>query len=249
MAVMRLSSLIVAVFVLAVAAPAAHGAVADRYLPIYGAGEGVRLTTGERARLEFGPAAGKVYRAIGGRRTKTLCVGVGERLDVDSISVGQPTVLPRKRGSVRISLRNPDVCALATPRPSSYTVEECAVLRDEDPKWCTRVIVAANARGRAYLDRLARTYELFYASDVAVSNPPDFGLTTIEWLQGALGDIVALPAADASPPAGKVGYWGQGTSHLVVVLLADGGRRFLRRDGDVVSTNDPRLVGRALTVF
>ena len=58
-----------------------------------------------------------------------------------------------------------------------------------------------------------------------------------------------LDGPDASPPAGKVGYWEQGTTHIVVVLLKDGRRRFLRHDGDVVSTNEPRLLAGEPTIF
>lgn len=180
----------------------------------------------------------------------TVCAGLTPRLDVDYRSILGPVTLPRKRGNVRLLTGGtPDVCALATAQPNSFDVDKCQPLTTELPEWCTRVIAAVTDRGRAYLDRLQRSYELFYTDDLASSQPTEFGLSPIEWLQGALGDVVALPSPDASPAAGKVGFWQEGTSRVVAVLLADGNRRFLRRDADVVSTNDQWLLARSLTVL
>jgi hypothetical protein len=64
--------------------------------------------------------------------------------------------------------------------------------------------------------------------------------------------IVELPAPDASPPAGKVGYWTQGEDLVVADLLADGTRNFVSRQSGVYSTNVPKLMGgndNAFTVF
>ena len=50
---------------------------------------------------------------------------------------------------------------------------------------------------------------------------------------------VALPAADASPPGGKVGYWTDGAQHVVVAMIAPSGRRlFIESEADgVIRTN------------
>ena len=111
------------------------------------------------------------------------------------------------------------------------------------------MIVAVTARGRAEMDALARSYDLLNADYQLQAYPRDWA-TPLDWLDGSVRSTVALPTPDASPPAGKLGYWHESeTSYAIVTLLADGSRRFLRRNGDVVSTNDPRLLGQSLTVF
>jgi hypothetical protein len=244
-------ALTLALLALAFAAPAAHAAVADD-LPVYGAADGVHVVRapGKAIGLRFDAKAAKLYRSIAGRKVTKACVGVtqqGAELGVDS-TLRVNSALPRRRGTVYMGAGGGvDLCSLATPqRPNGD--DDCRPLFAGEPL-CARVLVALSDHGRAYLDALTRSLELFYGDDLANSNPPDFGISDLEWLQGTVGDVVALDNPDASPPIGKIGYWEQGSSHVLAVLRADGVRRFLRRDGDVVATNDPRLIGRALTVF
>jgi hypothetical protein len=245
---MRSLTLAVLAVVLA-AAPAAHAEVADNYLPVFTASEGISVKV-EKRQVRFGAKADKIYRGIRGRKAMSVCAGISTQLTVDTRIIVGPVALPRKRGNLKLMAGGtPDVCALATARPNSVDLDKCQPLTTDLPEWCTRVIFAVTDRGRAYLDQLQRSYELFYTDSLAFDQPAEFGMAPLEWLQGALGDVVALPTADASPPAGKVGFWQQGTSHVVAALLLDGKRRFLRRDGDVVSTNDHRLLAQTLTVF
>jgi len=237
--------LILALFALALVAPSARAEVTDK-LPVLGASDGVRLKLDARGgELRFGPKAAKLYRDLSGRRAVLVC-GTWHEGGRDTVTGRY--LLPRRRGSVRLFFGGrPDVCALATPRRNAD--QECPLMRVEFPEHCTKVIVAVTTRGRAEMDALARSYDLLNADFQLEAYPRDW-MPPLEWLDGSVRSTVALPTPDASPPAGKLGYWHESeTSYAIVTLLADGSRRFLRRDGDVVSTNDPRLLGRSLTVF
>jgi hypothetical protein len=226
---MFLRALLLSLTLLAVAVPAADAAVADRYLPVHDASDGVHVKVSEQqVAISFSPAASRLWRTLAGRGTTGLCATLapaGTELVLDASSRTRLGVLPRKPGSARLVAEDADVCSLGTTRTATDT--SCLPLRySEDP--CTRVVVALTDRGRAYVDALARTLEL-----AAI---PELGL------DGLGTDLVLLASADASPPMGKIGYWEQGTSNNTVVMLKDGRRRFLRRDADVFTTNDPRLV-------
>jgi hypothetical protein len=237
-------SLFIALSLLLFAAPAAHAEVTDK-LPIVDARDGVRLTKDHQ--LQFGPKAAKLYRSIRGRRALALCGAWTDGFQPDYIT-GVNVRLPRKRGVVRvITGGRPDVCALATRHRDIN--EGCPLLRAEDPDHCTKVLVAVTARGRAYLDQLARAYDLMNADFQLQAYPRDWA-TPLEWLDGSVRDTVALSTPDASPPAGKLGYWHKSeTSYAIVTRLADGTRQFLRRDDGVISTNVERLLGQPLAVF
>jgi hypothetical protein len=237
--------LILALFALALAAPAARAEVTDK-LPVLGASDGIRLKLNARAgELRFGAKAAKLYRDLSGRRAVLVC-GFWEDGGPDTVTTN--AVLPRRRGSARLRFGGrPDVCAVATRRRNAD--QECPLMRVEFPEHCTKVIVVMTDRGRAEMDALARSYDLLNADYQLRGYPRDWA-TPLEWLDGSVRSTVALPTPDASPPADKLGYWHESeTSYAIVTLLADGSRRFLRRDGDVVSTNDPGLLGQSLTVF
>ena len=82
---------------------------------------------------------------------------------------------------------------------------------DEAP-WCARVIVALSADGRAYLDGFSRAAEL-----TAVFFHWARSLADLQRSYGT--DVVALPAPDAAPPVGKVGYFDDGHTRAVAAVL------------------------------
>ena len=53
--------------------------------------------------------------------------------------------------------------------------------------------------------------------------------------------VVALDSPDASPPPGTVGLFKNEQTSAAVTLLRDGRRWYVRRDGDVFSTNVPMI--------
>ena len=91
----------------------------------------------------------------------------------------------------------PDVCALAVAKPNWNDIDRCAALDTDHPQWCARVTVAVTARGRAYLDRRARSIELVRTSELVRYLSPDWARTPLKPLQDALGgSVVGLPDAD-----------------------------------------------------
>jgi hypothetical protein len=239
-----------AALALAFAAPSAGASVeAPDHLPVFGPADGVRVDA-NRGTITFGATADKVYRTLAGRRAYAVCGAFTERMSADYIGGNRVPAIARKRGPVRVSTGGrPDVCALATAR-KNLEDSWCRPLRAELPGWCARVIVPVTARGRAYLDRLHAAVTLTGADDQITSLPPDWAPTPVELLQGAVeARVVALDDPDGTPPAGKLGLFGDGAAHTLAVRLADGSRLFLRREGDVITTNVTELFGRTLTVF
>lgn len=223
-----LRSLILAAMALAVAAPSANAAVADRWVPVYDASDGVRM---RGSFMHFGPKAAKLYRTLAGRDYTSACFGSE---GTSGMEVGR---VPRKRGRVEIAKMGPaDVCFLSTrlrDDGSCVPTTTLGIAPGERP-WCARAIVALNAAGRAEVDAFARAAEV---SEVFFSRS-----NTVADLQEDYGpDVVALPTPDAAPPVGKVGVFDDGRTRVVAALLADGTRRFARRDGDVFSTNVAQL--------
>jgi hypothetical protein len=238
-------ALILTFIVLAVAAPAARAEGLD-FLPVYGANDGVRLTPGAHARFRFGRQAARLYREFAGQRAYLACKAyVYDELG-DFVVRGRTRTFPVRRSTVRVSTGDrPDVCALATP--PTIDDRSCRLLFAELPGWCARAIVAVTPLGRTTVDRLARSVELT-AAEAELSHltaVPD----RLEGLRSVLdADVVGLASPDASPPPGKLGVYGDPANHTVAALQADGTRVFLRREGDVISTNVGELLGRALTV-
>lgn len=229
------------------AASAARANEAPDYLPVFTAADGVAVKGNA---MTFSAKADKLYRTLAGRRAYTVCGAFTDSLARDYTGSNGVQTLARKRGAVRLSTGGrPDVCALAT-KPKNLEDSFCRQLRAETVGWCARVIVPLTARGRAYIDRLQGVVTLTGADDQITSLPPDWAPTPVELLQGAVNaDVVALDGPDATPPAGKLGLYGDGTNHTLAILLADGKRLFLRREGNVITTNIPELFGRVLTVF
>ena len=98
------------------------------------------------------------------------------------------------------------------------------------------------ADGRRYIDWISRTFELGMASQLDVEYPPEWA-QGLELMHGAFGpDVVGLASPDATPPAGKVGFYKQDGVTVVAVQLMDGRRTFIRREGDVISTNLPHTI-------
>jgi hypothetical protein len=229
------------------ASSAARANEAPDYLPVFTAADGVAVKGNA---MTFSAKADKLYRTLAGRRAYTVCGAFTKTFGSDYTGSNGVQTLPRKRGAVRLSTGGrPDVCALAT-KPKNLEDSFCRQLRAETVGWCARVIVPVTARGRAYLNRLQGVVTLTGADDQITGLPPDWAPTPVELLQGAVNaDVVALDGPDAAPPAGKLGLYGDGANHTLAILLADGTRLFLRREGNVVTTNIPELFGRVLTIF
>jgi hypothetical protein len=239
--VLRLALLTVAAF--ALAAPTAGAAVADRFVPFYDAADGVTSGVDSHGKvfMRFSP---EVYRRIGGKRaTRVACDAVIAKPDgAPPISGGYGGVdskLPRKRGRVSVfdggSTRPMDVCAIATKRiRPEYP---CLPLGGGESARCVRAIVALTDLGRAYVDARSRAIELFQVkSYLGIAATEDDPIAELRRLVKS-DDIVALPAPDAAPPAGKVGVWLDGENSAIGAVLESGRLQFVRYLDGVYSTN------------
>jgi hypothetical protein len=143
-----------------------------------------------------------------------------------------------------------DFCAVGA-RPTD--TDNCVPLTAEE-RWCVRALAARTDAGRGYLDQLARMVEIQFLMTSAVeSRDLPAGERQQLFLQELESTLVGLAGPDAAPSPGKVGYWAGDTSDVFATVLANGHRLFLRRDGDVFSTNSGRMLlpGQAhkLTIF
>jgi len=220
-----LRALLLAAIALAVAAPSANAALADRYVPWHGAEDGVKVRS---ASVGFDAKAARIYRRLAGREVTVECFGEEPLPGGGTRHYGGVGSMdaPRKRHS--LYLLGGDVCSYATKQRRGE--DDC--IRGDDspyPTGCVRLIVARTERGRVYLDRFSRAFEIAHVANA--EDPAQLG-----------PDVTVLPSADAAPPAGKVGYFVQGTTKVVAALLEDGTRWFVRTDGDVTTTNVPDFV-------
>jgi hypothetical protein len=225
--------MLVAVLALVLAAAPAQASVADQFVP---GAEGMRASrsAGGAVQLSF---TAKAYSAVAGRRATVRCViarDTGVSWSVDTLGVTR--TLPRKRQTVSTGATGKlDLCVLGTRRTSEDM--PCLVVSRSNAGPCARNIVVLTDTGRSYLDWLLRAVELERVSflDQAWGDMEPQG---IELMRGVFGpDVVALPGPDATPPPGKVGYHKLGTVSVVAAQLQDGRRKFVRYDGEVVSTN------------
>ncbi len=232
--------MLLAVLALALAASPAQASVADQFVPVRDASDGVRVT-GDAMR--FGPKAATLYRTIAGRRVTAVCANVSQVRNgwhADSLGLTRAHKLPRARKPVPLGSRNADLCALGT----EMTIDDhtCLALARVDEGPCARVIVVRTADGRRYIDWISRTFELGLASQLDVEYPPEWA-QGLELMHSSFGpDVIGLASPDATPPAGKVGFYKQDGVTVVVARLADGSRKFIRREGDVIATNLPHTI-------
>lgn len=250
---MKFRALCLTLFTFACVAPSANAAVADYFIPLKDASDGVHVVqkqTGE-VELRFGPKAAKLYKTIGGKRAELSCGTVTDEPAGDGFySTGHGSsieTLPKRRGTVRMYQADPDLelCAISTPRVKR---DRTCFPPEKDSKRCVRVLVAVTPSGQAYIDAQARTIELSLtfltlslSEDSALKVP---GATRLERMQNMLGpDVVELANPDEAVQPGKVGYWFDGKNAAVAVLLADGTRSFVRMQDGVYSTNNMALNG------
>jgi hypothetical protein len=249
MARMPMRAFFLCVAVLALAAPGASAAIADRFVPDYHAASGVTAVHGARGTvIRFGPKAAKLYRGLAGKKAVVGCgqpvkdngitessgyADTGGRSESFTSRAGMTWIdvrLPRKRGRVTVSVGKADVCFIATDETRSRADDFC-LPPSPGVELCTRVVVALNDQGLTDIDEHSRALELDLVFGVPLADiREEFG-----------SDAVALDGPDASPPAGKVGVFRDGQTTVAAALLRDGRRYFIRQDADLFSTNVPAL--------
>lgn len=232
---------------LSLSASDAAGALSDRLVPLYDASHGVRAVSPPTGGvvIRFGPKAAGVYRKLAGRRVGVTCADApGGDLGASDGSGTSEMRAPRRRGALFFNQigRQIDVCAVSTR--GRRRGPGCLAPHDADERDCVRVIVALTEAGRAAVDETARAVDLAIAYYLVGAAADGSAFPPSDRVQGGVGgdEFVALDAPDAVPPSGRVGYWSSGTSMALVVVTQAGARRFLRFDGDVFSSNVPKLL-------
>jgi hypothetical protein len=248
---MSLRAVLLSAVLLALAAPNASAAIADRFMPVYDRADGVTAgrQSAQTAFVRFGSKAARLYRDLAGAKAIVGCGDPTVKDDGSRSILGDSSgrtlygaagylwaerSLPRQRGRVAVPTgAAADVCFIATKEQRSDDL--CLSLEHDADTWCVRVIVALTDKGRAGLDARSRALELDLVFGVPLAEiQKEFGADA----------AVALAGPDASPPPGTVGVFQNGQTTIAVAVLADGRRLFVRQEGDVFSTNVPELSGR-----
>jgi hypothetical protein len=232
------------------AAPAG-AAISDPFVPVKDAGDGVRLLRsdpGDQFFVQFGPKADRLYaRELAGRRVRVSCadltpqaLGGGSFVTSGSTSVYRA---PKRRAALTTDEGDggTDLCAVSTKRGRG---DRCISDDLGAKRWCVRVVVARTATGRTRVDEVGRAVDVSIALAAVFAAAEGEGAPAFADVERYLGDeVVELPARDAAPPRGVVGYWTDGEAMLVASVTRAGVRRFISFDGDVYSTNLPDQYG------
>jgi len=220
--------------------PTAAGAQVE--LPV-GEADGVRVVREHKAIvIVFTKPADRLYKRIAGKSVVVECSNVPNRNGVSS-GGSERVRAPRRphRLVTGEASRRIDYCTVSLP---AHTVRRPGRrLR----RVAARQLVAIplTQEGAVYLDREEKSKSIFgvllAADSVAVRLKLD-GFPTYAQIVDRYPKlsrvVVALPAPEAVPPPGKVGYFYDGASRLTIAAVsALGTRLFIAWDGDVLSTN------------
>lgn len=225
-----LTGVVVALAILS--APAAAGAQAQ--LPV-GESHGVRVVRPHKTLVVI--LSAKLHKRFAGKELIVSCT----TLVSDGANSGSQQLRVPQRGR-RLDTgdltRKIDFCRVARPR------------HGKRPKQIL-VSVPLTQKGAVFLDEEAQTLKMVGVLVVASLGSPGespSSAPTYDELARALPErlraqferrVVPLAAAGDTPPAGKVGYYGDGSEHVAVVTVSRSGRRLFIEFGpdDVFSTN------------
>ena len=188
---------------------------------VAGEKEGVTIVRGSHGHvMRFAKRAAKVYRRIAGRRVTVTCSRVTNASGNLVVDEGVSGVMraPRKGRRLRGLASGTDFCSVRLRRGG----------------WVA--VAPITAEGRTYINELFTAAALdfpFILADEGTDVPAPIALV----VQRGRGFVVALDGPDASPPAGKLGYWTDGVRSVSAMLTAAGRRLFIDIERDVVRTN------------
>ena len=223
----------VVALLLATALGALLAPAAGAKLPV-GEAEGVRIIRVKGAIVVvFTPQAAKLYRRVAGRRVSVFCTEVTED---GSNSGGVTQRAPKRRRPIRTGdlTRGLDYCRVSLRGGRRVIVsipltQKGAVLLDEEKNARDLMILsifAGVAADKLHVDGAPTTAQLLaFMADL----PGDVFEKT----------VVGLATPADTPPAGSIGYYGDGAERLAVVTLSASGRRlFIENEADdVLRTN------------
>lgn len=174
-------------------------------------------------------AARSAYRRIAGKKVYVYCMAVRRKsANAAPIVTRQDTSYGaragKRLGSVRVPLR----------RASGYDV--CTLLRWDDEKQVA--VASVSTTGAVHLEESVLAARMVLAGATEDGSVRDATAVVVE----GDGRVVGLASADATPPAGKIGYWTDGAKWAVVAVTSGGRRLFWECEGDTVRTNTFWLV-------
>ena len=234
--------------VLALTAVSLFPSTAAAQLPV-GKADGVRIVR-ERGAIVvvFPQRAERLWRRVAGRRVDLAC---HDLLDADGelfqgVGSGNNVLRAPKRGRrLRTGdLSRWDYCRLwLQPRTVRRNGERLRMGRT------LIVSIPLTQRAAIHLDEESKAQILlglgfaaaFIADDLDLETYPTFAQILERAREPRRGQyrLVELPTADATPPAGAVGYYSDGQQHVAMAILSASGRRlFIEYEGDgVLRTN------------
>jgi hypothetical protein len=235
--VKRFTGLLVASALLV--APATAGAQAE--LPL-GEADGVRVVREQRAIvIVFTKRADRLYERIAGKRVVVECTGEIR----EGVTSGGPVVVRAPKRPHRLvtgeASRGIDACTVSLP---ARTVRR----RGHRPRRVPErqiVAIPLTREGAVRLDRQEKSEAIFGVLIAAESVGERLKLDGFPTHAQIVARyprlsrvLVALPAAAAVPPPGKVGYFSDAADHVAVAAVTAAGKRlFIEFNGDVLSTN------------
>lgn len=193
--------------------------------------DGVKLTplSNGTVRLTFTKKAGRAYREIAGKRIVIGCWDVDE-----GFTGGEVLRAPKRRSSFLIEEAD------ASKR------DLCEVRLDSRPTARPPAAVPLTQAGAVYLDErstAARVLTVLFLPGLDDESKGTEEVLTWEEFRAAVRadflealQVVELVAPGDTPPPGKVGYFGDGDTHLVVAAPTATGRRLffeVLADGEV----------------
>ena len=233
------------VALIALAAPTQAQAVE---LPT-GRAQGVKIVWKDGQVIVFGKRAAGLYKKIAGRKVIVSCWHITEH----GRDGGDNPMRAPVRGRVLETgdrVRDWDYCrvwrAARVVRRGSTTLRQSRALI---------VAIPLTQRGAVFLDEQVKAVGLsvllmFARGDDQPSPRGSFrdsasfveemeGVLRVSWFWPGRHPLVALTTPDGTPPAGSIGYYGDGAQHAAAVTLSSSGRRLFleRKADDVLHTN------------
>lgn len=208
---------------------------------------GVTLSKGRSGTLVLhfkGTKAAATFKQIAGKRVEFICRYLqGPTVGAIGFSnvggSGGSFRVPRRLGPVDTGMRGLQRSKNAKPRmPDLCEIDLIVRTKDTSIERSIATVVYSRT-GRTYLDHQATMGRLFLplfamGEDADPEAPPAADVI----VAAGNGLIVALEGPDASPPAGKAGYWTDGKRLVVSAVTSAGVRFFLEYEGaGVVRTN------------
>lgn len=172
-----------------------------------GATPGVSVINGA---MVFGPRAAKRYKRVAGRQVAVTCTAVprSPRILAEIEDGFLAFIAPTRRSEFSAGVEGGDVCDLRVAPRKAKTLRI-----DERPPVAS---VALTEWGTTILDRRPTALRVSRVEDAALFYDQRFP-TAAELLKGTRSVVVAMPAADATPPPfPAIGLWADGQGHVSV---------------------------------